>query len=203
MPRQYTRTRRKLALEEAAPPEEGQDHEAAEPPLAEATEPALDVQTSGDGATPAPEPAGAEPEDKATPAPEQNLTLEARGRVVAWAPKSTETGPVCRITFETADINGRDLELLWSAQAFLAAMTLTFEGRSQRIPFPMAVGPSPASEAAAEEPCTDQEQAEADALAGGAMAEAEGQAEGLAQAEEAVGGAEPPWAEGGQPEGGD
>jgi len=81
------------------------------------------------------EPAAAEAEtlERLPPAP-LHLTLEAKGRVVAWAPKATDTGQVCRITFETSDIDGDDLDLLWSAQPFLAHMTLTFSGRSQRMP---------------------------------------------------------------------
>lgn len=85
----------------------------------------------------------------------QSLTLHARGRVVAWAPKATETGPVCRITFETADINGADLELLWSAQPFLATLTLTFEGRSQRYAFPPVVIATDVSEPAGDEQAED------------------------------------------------
>jgi hypothetical protein len=81
------------------------------------------------------EPAAAKPETlERLPPALLHLTLEAKGRVIAWAPKATDTGQVCRITFETSDIDGADLELLWSAQPFLAHMTLTFSGRSQRMP---------------------------------------------------------------------
>jgi hypothetical protein len=79
----------------------------------------------------------APPEETVEPGPPANLnlTLQARGKVVAWAPKTTDTGTVLRITFETADIAGEDLELLWCGQQYPVDMMLTFAGRSQRMTF--------------------------------------------------------------------